>query len=223
MLMMGLYLTDQVPFKKIYLHGLVNDKHGKKMSKSKGNVLNPIEMAEKYGADALRMSPLVGNTPGTDSNISEDKMRAYKKFANTILNASRFVMQNMDDESLAEMPDLLPEHTKTLADLEEKVNEIDQHFATDRYDLAADAVYHYFWHTFADVIIEENKVLLNEGTMQQKRSAQWTLFAILTTSLKALHPFMPFVTEAVWSHLPKQDTYKKEEMLMVEPWPRAAK
>ena len=219
MLMVGIYVTGDVPFKTIYLHGLVNDKHGKKMSKSKGNVINPIEMSEKYGADALRMSLIVGNTPGTDSNFSEDKMRAYKKFANKLWNASRFVLSNLEDYDFESSPKLTKENEGELKDLDNIVKDITGKLEKYRFDLAADSAYHYFWHIFADVIIERNKDIINNGSKEEKESAQLTLYTILTTSLKLLHPFAPFVTEEIWSHLPNNGIHKKTELLMIERWP----
>lgn len=218
MLMMGLYRTDKVPFKTVYLHGLVKDKHGKKMSKSKGNVVNPIEMVEKYGSDALRMSLIIGNTPGTDSNFSEDNMRGYKKFANKIWNVTRFVLTSMEDFNFDKEITLTGQNKEQLKELEITAKEVTKQLENYRFDLAADIIYHYVWHTFADVIIENTKEAINGNDEEKKKSAQHTLYKILTDSLKMLHPFMPFITEEIWSHMPEGKN-KKQELLMIEEWP----
>ncbi len=221
MVIFGLYLAKQVPFQTVYLHGLVNDAQGKKMSKSKGNVTNPLDLTLKYGTDALRMGLVVGNPPGADLALQEDKIKGYKHFANKIWNASRFVFENIKDADLKEAPELLPEHEKHLNELNKLVTEMTKELENFRLDLAADRIYHYFWHTFADVILEEVKLIFQAESvdLKAKRSAEWLLYTILVTSLKLLHPFMPFVTEAVWEHLPA-GVHKKESLLIIEPWPK---
>ncbi len=221
MVIFGLYLAKQVPFHTVYLHGLVNDAQGKKMSKSKGNVTNPLDLTSKYGTDALRMGLVVGNPPGADLALQENKIKGYKHFANKIWNASRFVFDNIKGADLSAAPELLPEHEKHLAELNQIVSELTKEIENHRIDLAADRIYHYFWHTFADVILEEVKSIFKQepADPKAKRSAEWLLYTILATSLKLLHPFMPFVTEAVWEHLPAGQ-HKKENLLIIEPWPR---
>ena len=218
MIIFGLYLAKQIPFKTIYFHGMVNDEKNKKMSKSKGNVVSPIDMSDEYGTDALRMALVVGNPPGGSVPLSPNKVKGYKHFANKIWNASRFVISNLEDFDIDSKPKLTKRNEEQITELNEKVTEITKNLEKFRFDLGADAVYHYFWHTFADVIIEENKKVLLEGTDEEKESAKWTLYTILTTSLKLLHPFVPFVTEAVWSYLPVGE-HKKEEFIMIEEWP----
>lgn len=220
MIIFGLYLANKIPFKTIYFHGMVNDEKNQKMSKSKGNVVSPIDMSDKFGTDALRMSLVVGNPPGGSVPLSENKVRGYKHFANKIWNASRFVLQNLEDFDVDTKPAITKKNKKYLDGLNEKAKEITKHLENYRFDLGADAAYHYFWHTFADVIIEENKKVLQEGTPEEIASAKWTLYTILTDTLRLLHPFVPFVTEAIWSYLPK-GSHKKEEFLMVEKWPVA--
>ncbi|MFC1614946.1 valine--tRNA ligase [Patescibacteria group bacterium] len=214
MMMMGLYRTEKVPFKTVYLHGLVNDKKGKKMSKSKGNVTNPIDITEQYGTDALRMSLIVGNTPGTDMNLSEDKIRAYKKFANKVWNISRFVTENTLDMA-KEKPALIEADRLYLSELSDLTKDITKEIEKFNYHLASEKIYHYVWHRFADEIIEECKNRINEGSEEEKASAQFALQEILSTSLKLLHPFMPFITEEVWGLIQKEDN----QILMVEKWP----
>jgi valyl-tRNA synthetase len=217
MLMLGLYRTGEVPFKDVYLHGLVRDKHGKKMSKSKGNVISPLEISDKYGTDALRMGLIIGNTPGTDMNLDPDKINAYKKFANKIWNASRFVVSNLQDTNLTEKPTLTTRDEEILAELDETVKDVTKDIENYRLYLAAEKLYHYFWHTFADIIIEESKSRLQSDDEKDKQAAQWMLYTVLTTSLKLLHPFMPFITEEVWSNVPGHEN----DILMVEKWPHA--
>src|SRR5690606_19891940 len=197
MVIFGLYLTGKAPFKDVYLHGLVNDAQGRKMSKSKGNVINPLELTDKYGTDALRMALVVGNTPGTDLALREDKVKGYKHFANKIWNASRFVMENTQDLSYEERPTLTPEDVTFLEELDAEIKDITLNLEAYRIHLASEKIYHYFWHTFADNIIERLKERVYGPDGEAKTSAQWTLYHILMTCLKVLHPFMPFVTEEI--------------------------
>jgi valyl-tRNA synthetase len=183
MIMLTGYALDEIPFKTVYLHGTVRDAQGRKMSKSLGNGIDPIMIAEKFGADAARMALLVGNTPGTDSRISEDKIRGYKHFANKIWNASRFVLENKVDSPA-------PTDHPYLTDLQNLTTEITTDLDNFRYHLAGEKLYHYFWHVFADKIIEEAK---------KDTALKSLLPLILERCLILLHPFMPFVTEELWS------------------------
>tara|TARA_B100000508_G_scaffold118127_1_gene98070 strand:- start:1207 stop:3372 length:2166 start_codon:yes stop_codon:yes gene_type:complete len=215
MIMLGLYRTGEVPFKKVYLHGMVRDKHGKKMSKSKGNVIAPSEVQEKYGTDALRMGLLVNNAPGSDMNLDPDKVNAYKKFANKLWNITRFTLDNLSDYE----PGV--EHTQADIDFENEhlfpaIKEITDQMDKDRFDLAAEKVYHFVWDHFASTVIEESKPLLAEGGAV-RASRQRLLHHYLITSLKMLHPFMPFVTETAWQELP--ENLKDSDVLMVAKWP----
>jgi len=220
MIMFGLYLAKKIPFKTVYFHGMVNDEKNRKMSKSKGNVISPVDMSDKFGTDALRMSLMIGNPPGGSVALSPNKVKGYKHFANKVWNASRFVLENLDGFDFEKKPKITKEHQAHLNTLNEKVTEITKMLEDYRFDLAADTAYHYFWHTFADVIIEENKTVLLGEDSEEKKSAQWTLYTILTTCLKLLHPCMPFVTEAVWSHL-KMGAHKEQKFLMIESWPQS--
>lgn len=215
MIMFGLYRTGEVPFKSIYFHGLVRDKHGKKMSKSKGNVTAPSEVQERFGTDALRMGLIVNNAPGTDMNLDPDKINAYKKFANKLWNITRFVLDNTEDYKPG--VDHTPEDTKFEEEnLYPAIKEITDHMNKDRFDLAAEKIYHFVWDHFASTVIEESKPLLTEGGAV-RASRQRLLHHYLITSLKILHPFMPFVTETIWQELPKE--LKDQEILMVASWP----
>ncbi len=216
MIMLGLYRTGEVPFKKVYLHGMVRDKKGLKMSKSKGNVIAPSEIQERFGTDALRMGLIVNNAPGSDMNLDPDKVNAYKKFANKIWNITRFTLDaTADMEADAQLNDA---DTKNI---EEKLNaaiaDITKNMDNDRFDIAAEKIYHFIWDYFASELIEESKPLLKSDNTDIKASRQRLLQEYLTTSLKLLHPFMPFVTETIWQQLPKE--MKEKEILMVEQWP----
>jgi len=221
MILMSGFHLGQVPFKTAYLHGMVRDDKGRKMSKSIGNIIDPLDMIEKYGADATRLSLVVGAPPGNDMSLSEDKVRAYKHYANKIWNASRYVLTNIEGADLSAEPKLRDVDKKRIAELSELTVEITGDIENFRLYLAAEKLYHYFWHTFADVIIEESKGILLEGSAYDKKSVRWTLYSILTTVLKLMHPFMPFVTEEIWSDLPHSEVtgHSTQSLLMVESWP----
>ncbi len=222
MIMLGLYRTGQVPFKKVYLHGMVRDKHGKKMSKSKGNVIAPSDIQEKYGTDALRMGLIVNNVPGADMNLDPDKVNAYKKFANKLWNITRFTLSATHDytHELAGTIEETPQDIKILTDLEHAFDEITEHMNKDRYDLASEKAYHYVWNELADKVLEESKLILDGDNAQNRISRQRVLLTCLTRSLKLLHPFMPFITEVIWQKLPSYvpQTLKDTDILMVAKW-----
>ncbi len=218
MIMLGLYRTGKIPFKYVYLHGLVRDAYKQKMSKSKGNVINPIEMIEKYGADALRMALIVGNTPGTDLAFSEEKIKGYRNFANKIWQATRFIVMNIKDIKLVGQIKLTASDKKLLKEFEMLKKKITKQIESFNFYLAAEEIYHYFWHVFCDKIIEENKSRLKEETMknmEDRDAARYVLLEILKGSLKMIHPFMPFITEEIWQNLPGKN---KNKMLMIEKW-----
>ena len=215
MILMTGFLLGDIPFHTVYLHGLVRDAKGQKMSKSLGNIIDPLTMSEKYGADATRLSLIIGNAPGNDLKLSEDKVRGYRNFANKIWNASRFVLQNLDGFDPTTTYPLMEKDKEILAELEKTVEEITADMEEYRFYMAAEKAYHYFWHTFADKIIEEAKPRLKSAEASDKASAQHTLYQVLTTMLKVLHPFIPFVTEAVWGQIPNPD----KNMLIIEKWP----
>ena len=217
MVMLGIYRTGQTPFKKVYLHGMVRDKHGKKMSKSKGNVIAPSEIQEKYGTDALRMGLVVNNAPGTDMNLDPEKVNAYKKFANKLWNITRFVLDNTEDYP-ADSPHTAADQAFEDEFLHPAVAEITAHMEKDRYDLAAEKLYHFVWDHLASTVLEESKPLLAAGGAE-RASRQRMLRHYLVTSLKMLHPFMPFVTETIWQELPAE--LKDHDILMVAQWPLA--
>ncbi|MEK7144598.1 MAG: valine--tRNA ligase [Patescibacteria group bacterium] len=197
MILMTEFTLNTIPFKTVYLHGLVRDAQGRKMSKSLGNNLDPLEITAKFGADAARMALIVGNTPGTDMRMSEDKIKGYKHFANKLWNVARFVLSQ---ERTGEMrADLKAEFDALIVGVTNDIEEF-------RTYMAAEKLYHYVWHRFADEIIEESKNKAEYGA---------TLYYILENSLKLLHPFMPFVTEEIYQSMP----YKETGFLMTAPWP----
>ncbi|MBI5005343.1 MAG: class I tRNA ligase family protein [Candidatus Lloydbacteria bacterium] len=215
MILMTGYLLGDIPFKTVYLHGLVRDAKGRKMSKSLGNTINPLDLIKKYGADAVRLSLLVGAPPGNDINLSEDKIRGYKHFANKIWNIARFVIANTDDVDMN--AEYTTDDKKIRNRFDEEVKNITENIEKYRIDLAAETIYQYTWHAFADTIIEEAKITIKNGSVEERASRKKLLLSIFTDILKLLHPFTPFVTETIWSILPKKDS----ELLMVAPWPDA--
>jgi len=204
MLLLGIYRTGQVPFRKIFLHGLVRDEKGQKMSKSKGNVVDPIEVINRYGADALRMSLVMSTTAGRDSATGEGKIRGMRNLTNKIWNAARYVLLSRDS-----VPEKIqPGDKKFLSELDAAATTITKQLDNLKIGLAAETVYDKFWHWFCDKKIEAAK----KGEISYP-----ALLSGLRTFLKLLHPFTPFVTEAVWQQLPET----KEKLLILSRWPRA--
>lgn len=216
MVMFGLYRTGKVPFEKVYLHGMVRDKKGLKMSKSKGNVIAPSEIQERFGTDALRMGLIVNNVPGTDMNLDPDKVNAYKKFANKLWNITRFVL-----DATADVPDSASYTVDDAANikdvLEKHVETITHHMEEDRFDIASELLYHFVWDYFASELIEESKPLIQSEEALIKASRQRLLREYLVASLKLLHPYMPFITETIWQELPED--MRETDMLIVAKWP----
>ena len=215
MIMLGLYITGKVPFKTVYLHGLVLDAKGQKMSKSKGNVIDPLILTEKYGTDAFRIGMVIGNTPGTSLALAEERIRGYKNFANKLWNIARFILENTKGETMAGG---FPERNKFDETLRTErralLKDVTEDMENLRFYLAAEKLYHYVWHNLADKIIEESKVILETGTNEEKTRRKQFLLHTLDMILKTLHPFMPFVTEEIWSMMPS-----KKNLLIVEKWP----
>ncbi len=197
MLMLGLYCTGTVPFKHVYLHGLVRDARGQKMSKSKGNVISPLEVSDEYGTDALRMGLIVGNTPGTDLNLDPRKIGAYKKFANKLWNIARFVFSHGSEGEV---------HKELKDEFDAMAKDVTKDIEEYRIYMAAEKLYHYVWDRFAAEIVEQSKGKPEYGA---------TLHYLLENSIKLLHPFMPFITEEIWASMPE-----KNSLLMVELWPQ---
>ena len=213
MILMTEFTLDTIPFKTVYLHGLVRDAHGRKMSKSLGNNLDPLDIAAKFGADAARMALVAGNTPGTDMRISEEKVKGYKHFANKIWNIARFILENTGGAT--------PTASLTQGDaairsvFEALAREVTMDIEKYRVYLAAEKIYHYAWHELADKIIEESKPILTGNDAAAKVSRQALLLSLLDRTLRLLHPFMPFLTEEIYQSMPTKDA----PFLMVAKWP----
>ncbi len=212
MILMSTYLIGEVPFKHVYLHGMALGKDGKKMSKSSGTALDPLEVTEKYGTDALRMALIVGNAPGNDFKLFDEKTKAYKHFANKIWNASRFVLSNTQGVIINENT-LNAAHQALLLEWRNVLREITEDIEKYNLYLAGEKLYGFFWHRFADVWIEDSKTWFQSD---EKESAQIFMRILLEEQLRVLHPFMPFVTEAIWRIMHGDS---KESMLMIQPWP----
>lgn len=217
MVLMSTFHLGQVPFKNVYLHGLVRDEKGRKMSKSLGNIIDPLNMIEKYGADATRLSLIIGAAPGNDLRLSEDKVRGYKHFANKLWNITRFILTNTADFNADEPVSSTERDAEIRNELHRIVREVSDDIEQFRLYLGAEKTYHYVWHELADKILEESKPILQGADADAKRARQAVLLECLTTSLKLLHPFMPFVTEAIWQELPP--SLRDRQMLLVSSWP----
>lgn len=219
MILMSTYHLGEIPFKHVYLHGLVRDSKGQKMSKSLGNIIDPVELINKYGADATRMSLLVGNAAGNDMKLSEDKVKGYKHFANKIWNATKFLeMKGVFGETVSLEAKKSDKDELILRELDVLIRETTKDLESFNLHLASDRLYQFFWKRFADEIIEESKIIIanasNEYSQEEIDSRLSTLKILIETQLKLLHPFMPYVTEVIWSEFMQQ-----EKMLLVETWP----
>lgn len=215
MLMMGLYLRGEVPFKNVYFHGMVNDAQGKKMSKSKGNVISPVELAAKYGVDALRFGLVVGSAAAGDIPLPEEKMVGGRNFANKLWNMARFTLMQLDGRLPSQLP---PAQARTDADkqiLEQfslAKKDVREHLENYRFAQALQTVHEFAWHQFADVYVEAAKNQKENERVDDNTSA--ILSDLLENILKLAHPFMPFVTEAIYQQLPEHSG-----MLITAPWP----
>ena len=204
MIMDGLEFTGQVPFSTVYLHGLVRNEDGQKMSKSKGTGVDPLPLMDEFGTDALRFTLLVGSTPGNDTNLSVKKVEGNRNFANKIWNAGRFVVSAINSQKAVsgEKIDWTLADSWIWAKLEQTVHEVERLFQTYQYGEAGRQIYEFFWNDFADWYVEVAKLQLSAGGGGAFQTAQ-TLARVLDTSLRLLHPITPFVTEELWGHLRK--------------------
>ena len=212
MMMLGLWSQQEVPFRSVYITSLVRDEHGKKMSKSKGNVIDPLELMDDIGADAFRFTLAALATPGMDISLSEGRLRAYRQFINKLWNVSRFVLMNIPD-SMAERPQV-PErstldviHRWILHRCSQLATELDEALTDFRFDVGADRLYHFVWHEYADWYIELIKPELLDNSSPHHLAV---LLEIHDRVLRMLHPFVPFVTEEIWQALPR---HSEEEVL----------
>ena len=219
MMFMSMEFMKEIPFKYVFIHGLVRDSQGRKMSKSLGNGIDPLEVIEKYGADALRFTLVTGNTPGNDMRFYYERVEGNRNFANKLWNASKFTLMNLDDYD----PRFIPEESQyTLADkwILEGLAQTEEHVSEnlDKYELgaAADSIYDFAWNSFCDWYIETAKGRLYGVHNADRQVTQYVLVYVLTRIMALLHPFMPFITEHLWQHLPHSG-----ETLARAPWPAA--
>jgi len=218
MIMMGLEFQQEIPFKHVFIHGLVRDSQGRKMSKSLGNGIDPLEVVEKYGADTLRFMLITGNTPGNDMRFYWERVESTRNFANKLWNASRFVLMNLTDYDENFDPQasdytladkwILSRYNQTVSDVTRNL---------ERFELgeAGRAIYEFIWNEFCDWYIELSKArLYNKEDNRARQTAQSVLCYVLENTLKLLHPFMPFITEEIWQHIPHEG-----DSIIVASWP----
>ena len=218
MIFSGMEQMKKEPFKTVFIHGLVRDDKGRKMSKSLGNGIDPLEMAEKYGADALRFNLITGNSPGNDTRFYVEKCEAMRNFANKIWNASRFVMMNLTIDRV-ELPEQLELEDKwVLSKLNTLVKEVTDNMDAFEIGVASAKVYDFIWDTYCDWFIELCKARLTGDDECAKINAQNVLCYVLIETLKLLHPFMPFITEEIYQALP-HTAEDKGEFIMLQKWP----
>ena len=218
MIFSGMEQMKKEPFKTVFIHGLVRDDKGRKMSKSLGNGIDPLEMAEKYGADALRFNLITGNSPGNDARFYVEKCEAMRNFANKIWNASRFVMMNLTIDRV-ELPEQLELEDKwVLSKLNTLVKEVTDNMDAFEIGVASAKVYDFIWDTYCDWFIELCKARLTGDDECAKVNAQNVLCYVLIETLKLLHPFMPFITEEIYQALP-HTAEDKGEFIMLQKWP----
>jgi len=214
MIFSGMEQMHEEPFKTVFIHGLVRDSLGRKMSKSLGNGIDPLDMIDRYGADALRFNLITGNSPGNDMRFYVEKCEAMRNFCNKLWNASRFVMMNLSIEK-NELPETLELEDKwILSRLNDVVKEVCENMDHFELGVAAGKIYDFIWDDYCDWYIELTKPRLNSGDEALSRSAQQVLLYVLTEILKLLHPFTPFITEEIWQALPHEG-----EALMVQDYP----
>jgi len=206
----------QEPFRDVYIHALVRDAEGQKMSKSKGNVIDPLAVMDKYGTDALRFTLAAMASPGRDIKLSEERIEGYRNFANKLWNAARFILMHLEgpraDAPVAERP---AADRWILSRLHRCIGEVNASLEAYRFDEAANTVYHFIWHEYCDWYIELAKrgALVNKES-QQAALTRTTLMESFETLLRLLHPFMPFITEEIWQAIPHNG-----ESIMVSPYP----
>ena len=217
MIFSGMEQMKKEPFKTVFIHGLVRDDKGRKMSKSLGNGIDPLEMAEKYGADALRFNLITGNSPGNDMRFYVEKCEAMRNFANKIWNASRYVLMNLtvEETGLPDAADLEIEDKWVLTKLNTLIKEVTENMDAYELGVASAKVYDFIWDTYCDWYIELTKARLYGENEKSKLAAQKVLVYVLDQFLRLLHPFMPFITEEIWQAIPHEGKF-----LMLADWPK---
>ena len=217
MIFSALEYTGQVPFDKVLIHGLVRDAQGRKMSKSLGNGIDPLEIIDQYGADALRFSLATGNSPGNDMRFLPEKIEASRNFANKLWNANRFILMNLDeDEPAPYIPENLATEDKwILSKFNSLVKAVQNSLENFELGIAVQNLYDFIWDIFCDWYIEIAKIRLNGDNEEGKKTAKAVLVYVMSNTLKLLHPFMPFITEEIWLALPHDG-----ESVMISEWPK---
>ncbi len=222
MIMMGLKLRGDIPFREVYIHGIVRDVQGRKMSKSLGNVIDPLEVIEKYGADALRLSLAQATTlGGQDIFLSDERVKGMRNFANKLWNASRFILLNSKDFQFRQVKQkelrLDEDDEYIIGRVNQVIKEMTDSLSACRFCEASQVIYEFLWHEFCDWYVELSKLRFYDSgaTEEDKRTARWVLHYVLRKVLKLLHPYMPFITEEIWQYLAPE-----EGSIMVSSWPR---
>ncbi|MEW6544795.1 MAG: valine--tRNA ligase [Nitrospirota bacterium] len=219
MIMMGLKFTGQAPFRDVYIHALVRDAEGKKMSKSKGNVIDPLEVMERYGTDALRFTLASMASPGRDIKLAEERIEGYRNFANKIWNAARFILMHLEAEEEGQAGPL-PAADRPFADrwilsrLNRTIGQVTESLEQYRFDQASSQLYRFIWHEYCDWYLEMVKPALQQKDSAEARQARMTLIESFDALLRLLHPFMPFITEEIWQTIPH-----KGASIVVQPYP----
>lgn len=219
MIFSGCEQMKEIPFHTVLIHGLVRDDKGRKMSKSLGNGIDPLEMAEKYGADALRFNLITGNSPGNDTRFYTEKCEAMRNFANKIWNASRYVQMNLTIDRCALPEKLEQEDRWVLTKLNTLIQEVTENLDAYEIGVASAKVYDFIWDTYCDWYIELTKTRMSGDDPGSKLAAENVLCYVLTEVLKLLHPFMPFITEEIWQSLPRRAGEESNRFLMTSQWP----
>ena len=216
MMFSALEHTGEVPFKHVFIHGLVRDSQGRKMSKSLGNGIDPLEIVDQYGADALRFTLATGNAPGNDMRFYIERVEASRNFANKIWNASRFTLMNLDvtENKLPDLNDLQLEDKWILSKYNDVVKSVTENLDKFELGIALSNLYDFIWENFCDWYIELVKPRLFDKENPTGKTAQYVLTYVLSNTMKLLHPFMPFITEEIWQHLPHEG-----KSIMISEWP----
>jgi valyl-tRNA synthetase len=227
MMMMGLKFMDDVPFRDVYIHGLVRDERGEKYSKTRGNVVDPLDLIDRFGADALRFTLAALTMPGSDLKLSESRTEGYRHFANKIWNASRFALMNLEKFNIDKMTKEVSPKEFSLPDrwirgrLNQVIREVQKSLEEYKFNEASHALYHFIWHEFCDWYLELTKLFLYKEVSKKRQDlTKRTLLEVLDSILKLLHPFMPFITEEIWQKLPLR---KENESIMIAEFPKPNK
>ena len=227
MMMMGLKFMGDVPFRDVYIHGLVRDERGEKYSKTRGNVVDPLDLIDRFGADALRFTLAALTMPGSDLKLSESRTEGYRHFANKIWNASRFALMNLEKFNIGESTKEVPPDEFSLPDrwirgrLNDVIRDVRKSLEDYKFNEASNSLYQFIWHEFCDWYLELAKLYLyQEGGEKRQKLTKRTLLEVLDAVLRLLHPFMPFITEEIWQQLPRR---KENESVMIAPFPKPDK